>query len=146
VNALGVADVRLSHCFLPVHDHEAALVFYRDLLGLRVCNDVTFEGNRWVTVAPPGQPDVQIVLEPPGGDPNAPRQLLDAVEELMAKGVAGRLVFTTGDCDALFERLRAAGVEVLQEPLDQPYGVRDCAFRDPSGNMLRFNQVSTRDG
>lgn len=133
-------DLKLSHCFLGVHDHDKALAFYRDVLGLKVRNDVKFEGMRWVTVGAPSQPDVDIVLEPPSVNPNASPADKQAIAELMAKGMLRGVIFATGDCDATFEHIRAAGAEVLQEPIDQPYGVRDCAFRDPSGNMLRFSQ------
>jgi predicted enzyme related to lactoylglutathione lyase len=133
-------DVQLSTCFLAVHDHDEALAFYRDVLGLEVRNDVEFEGMRWVTVSPPSQPDVQIVLEPPLADPNASPADRQAMAELLAKGLLRAVIFSTDDVDAAFERIRDAGAEVLQEPIDMPYGVRDCAFRDPSGNMLRFSQ------
>jgi predicted enzyme related to lactoylglutathione lyase len=133
-------DITLSTCFIAVDDHDKALAFYRDVLGLEVRNDVGFEGMRWVTVGAPSQPDVDIVLEPPLADPNASPADQGAMAELLAKGLLRGLIFRTEDCDATFERIRAAGAEVLQEPIDQPYGVRDCAFRDPSGNMLRFSQ------
>ncbi|MGW7281993.1 VOC family protein [Streptomyces sp. NPDC054844] len=133
-------DINLSQCFIAVDDHDKALAFYRDVLGLEVRNDVGFEGMRWVTVGSPAQPGVDIVLEPPLADPNASAADKEAMAELLAKGLLRGVIFTTEDVDATFERVRAAGAEVLQEPLDQPYGVRDCAFRDPSGNMLRFNQ------
>jgi predicted enzyme related to lactoylglutathione lyase len=133
-------DIQLSTCFLAVHDHDEALAFYRDVLGLEVRNDVEFEGMRWVTVSPPSQPDVQIVLEPPLADPNASPADRQAMAELLAKGLLRAVIFNTDDVDAAFERIRDAGAEVLQEPIDMPYGVRDCAFRDPSGNMLRFSQ------
>ncbi|GAB3657458.1 VOC family protein [Glycomyces tarimensis] len=133
-------DIKLSDCFIAVDDHDKALAFYRDVLGLEVRNDVAFEGMRWVTVGPPSQPDVNIVLEPPVADPNASPADKEAMTELLAKGLLRGLIFRTDDCDATFERIAASGAEVLQEPTDQPYGVRDCAFRDPSGNMLRFNQ------
>ncbi|MEU4655922.1 VOC family protein [Streptomyces sp. NPDC023723] len=133
-------DIRLAQCFIAVDDHDKALAFYRDVLGCQVRNDVAFEGMRWVTVAPPGQPDVEIVLEPPLADPMAPEADRRAMAELLAKGMLRGVIFATDDVDATFERIRAAGGEVLQEPIDQPYGVRDCAFRDPAGNMLRFNQ------
>jgi catechol 2,3-dioxygenase-like lactoylglutathione lyase family enzyme len=137
-------DIRLSQCFLAVDDHDKALVFYRDALGMEVRNDVGFEGMRWVTVGAPSQPDVDIVLEPPLPHPNASPADRDTMAELMAKGLLHGVIFRTDDCDATFERLRDAGAEVLQEPMDQPYGVRDCAFRDPAGNMLRFNQPRQR--
>lgn len=133
-------DIKLSQCFIAVDDHDKALAFYRDVLGLEVRNDVGFEGMRWVTVGSPSQPDVSIVLEPPLADPNASPADKQAMAELLAKGLLRGVIFSTDDCDATFERIRTAGGEVLQEPTDQPYGVRDCAFRDPSGNMLRFNQ------
>jgi predicted enzyme related to lactoylglutathione lyase len=137
-------EINLSQCFIAVDDHDKALAFYRDVLGMEVRNDVGFEGMRWVTVGTPSQPDVDIVLEPPLADPNASPQDREAMAGLLAKGMLRGVIFRTDDCDATFERIRAAGAEVLQEPIDQPYGVRDCAFRDPSGNMLRFNQPRPR--
>lgn len=133
-------DITLQQCFIAVHDHDLALAFYRDVLGLEVRNDVRFEGMRWLSVGPPSQPDVTIVLEPPLADPGASDADKQAMAELLAKGLLRGVIFQTDDVDATFEHIRAAGGEVLQEPIDQPYGVRDCAFRDPSGNMLRFNQ------
>ncbi|WP_121159041.1 VOC family protein [Micromonospora pisi] len=131
--------IALTYCFIAVDDHEKALAFYRDAVGLEVRNDVGYEGMRWVTVAAPGQ-DAQIVLEPPGMDPDASPADRETIADLMAKGLMRGVVFTVDDCDATFERIRASGAEVLQEPMDQPYGVRDCAFRDPAGNLVRFNQ------
>ena len=133
-------DIKLSQCFIAVDDHDKALAFYTGVLGLEVRNDVGFEGMRWVTVGSPAQPDVDIVLEPPLADPNASPADRDAMAQLLAKGLLRGVIFRTDDVDATFERFAAAGADVLQEPIDQPYGVRDCAFRDPSGNMLRFNQ------
>ncbi|MGW2514802.1 VOC family protein [Streptomyces scopuliridis] len=133
-------DIRLSQCFIAVDDHDKALSFYRDVLGFEVRNDIGFEGMRWVTVGSPSQPDVEIVLEPPAANPNASPADKQAMEELLAKGMLRGVIFSTDDCDATFEHIQASGAEVLQEPIDQPYGVRDCAFRDPAGNMLRFNQ------
>ena len=133
-------EIKLSTCFVAVDDHDKALAFYGDVLGLEVRNDVAFEGMRWVTVGSPAQPDVEIVLEPPLADPNASPTDRATMAELLAKGLLRGVIFRTDDVDATFERIRSAGGEVLQEPIDQPYGVRDCAFRDPSGNMLRFNQ------
>ncbi|MFJ8012239.1 VOC family protein [Streptomyces sp. NPDC096339] len=137
-------SIKLSQCFIAVDDHDKALAFYRDVLGMEVRNDVGFEGMRWVTVGSPEQPDVEIVLEPPLADPNASPTDRQAMAELLAKGLLRGVIFQTDDVDATFEKIRAAGGEVLQEPVDQPYGVRDCAFRDPAGNMLRFNQPRTR--
>jgi predicted enzyme related to lactoylglutathione lyase len=136
-------DITVSHCFIAVDDHDKALAFYHDVLGLEVRNDVAFEGLRWVTIGSPAQPGVQIVLEPPCASPDASPADRQAITELMAKGLMRAVIFATADCDATFEHIRVSGAEVLQEPIDQPYGVRDCAFRDPAGNMLRFSQ--TRD-
>lgn len=133
-------DISLSQCFIAVDDHETAIPFYRDVLGLEVRNDIAYEGMRWVTVGSPSQPDVNIVLEPPIADPNATQADKDAAAQLLAKGLLRGVNFLTSDVDATFEAIRAAGADVLQEPMDQFYGVRDCAFRDPAGNMLRFSQ------
>ncbi|MER5385756.1 VOC family protein [Streptomyces sp. NBC_00647] len=131
-------DLKLSQCFISVDDHDKALAFYRDVLGLEVRGDVGFEGMRWVTVGSPLQPDVEIVLEPPAADPDASPADKQAMAELLAKGMLRGVIFSTTDCDELFERVRSSGAEVIQEPMDQPYGLRDCAFRDPAGNLLRF--------
>jgi predicted enzyme related to lactoylglutathione lyase len=133
-------DIKLAQCFIAVDDFDKAIAFYRDALGLEVRNDVGYEGMRWVTVGSPAQPDVEIVLEPPLADPNAPSADREAMAEMLAKGQLRGVNFVTDDCDAAFERISSAGGEVLQEPMDMPYGVRDCAFRDPSGNMLRFSE------
>ncbi|MBM7169785.1 VOC family protein [Streptomyces sp. G44] len=133
-------EINLAQCFIAVDDHDKALAFYRDVLGLEVRNDVGYEGMRWVTVGSPAQPGVDIVLEPPLADPNATDSDRRAAAELLAKGLLRGVIFRTDDVDATFERIRAAGGEVLQEPMDQPYGVRDCAFRDPAGNMVRFSR------
>jgi predicted enzyme related to lactoylglutathione lyase len=137
-------DVTISTCFIAVDDHEKALLFYRDALGLEVRQDVKFEGMRWLTVGAPEQPGISIVLEPPLADPNASAADRQAMAEFMAKGLLRGVLFATSDCDALFERVQASGAEVVQEPMDQPYGVRDCAFRDPAGNLLRFQQAKAR--
>lgn len=136
--------ISLATCFIAVDDHDRALTFYRDALGLEVRKDVSFEGMRWVTVGSPDQPDVEVVLEPPLADPSASPADRQAMAELLAKGLLRGVIFGTDDVDATFEQIRAAGGEVLQEPIDQPYGVRDCAFRDPAGNMLRFTQRPSR--
>jgi predicted enzyme related to lactoylglutathione lyase len=133
-------DLKLKQCFIAVDDHDKALAFYCDVLGMEVRNDVGFEGMRWVTVGSPLQPDVEIVLEPPAANPDASPADRRAIAELLAKGMLRGVIFTTADCDALFARVEESGADVLQEPTDQPYGVRDCAFRDPAGNMLRFLQ------
>jgi catechol 2,3-dioxygenase-like lactoylglutathione lyase family enzyme len=131
--------LKLSHTFMIVDDQDKALAFYRDVLGLQLKNDVPLGDERWLTVASPEQPDVEIVLVTAsmGHSP----QDAEALSALLAKGVLGSAIFATDDLAATFERLRAAGAEVLQEPIDQPYGVRDCAFRDPAGNHLRFSQA-----
>jgi len=133
-------NIRLKYCFVLVLDHEEALKFYRDALGLEVRNDVAYENLRWVTLGSPGQPDAEIVLESPAASPDVSPADRKAVEELIAKGLMRAVVFAVDDVNATFERLRASGAEVLQEPIDQGYGVRDCAFRDPSGNLIRINQ------
>jgi catechol 2,3-dioxygenase-like lactoylglutathione lyase family enzyme len=133
-------DIKLSQTFIAVDDHDKALGFYRDVLGLEVRNDVAYEGMRWVTVGSPSQPDVAIVLEPPIADPNVSAEDRQAAAELLAKGLLRGVNFTVDDVDATFDRIQAAGADVLQEPMDQFYGVRDCAFRDPAGNELRFAQ------
>ena len=135
-------NVKLRNCFIAVHDHDEALSFYRDLLGLEVRNDVKYEGMRWTTVASKGQ-DVDIVLEPPLADPNAAPADRKAMKELLAKGLLRGVIFSTEDCDATFEHIQAGGGDVLQEPMDMPYGARECAFRDPSGNLIRFSQPKT---
>ncbi|MGY6026013.1 VOC family protein [Streptomyces spinosirectus] len=131
-------DLKLNNCFIAVDDHDKAVAFYCDVLGLEIRNDVKYEGMRWVTVGSPLQPDVSIVLEPPAANPDLSPADRAAMEQLLAKGMLRGVNFTTEDCDALFARVRESGAEVIQEPTDMPYGVRDCAFRDPAGNMLRF--------
>lgn len=133
-------DIKLSHTFLAVDNPDKAIAFYRDVLGLEVRNEVSYGKMRWVTIGSPAQPEVDIVLEPPAANPNMSPEDRGAVADLMAKGVFGRMVFWTDDCDETFERVSQAGADVVQEPIDQPYGVRDCAFRDPAGNEIRFNQ------
>ncbi|GAB3673386.1 VOC family protein [Actinocorallia lasiicapitis] len=137
-------ELRLKHCFVPVLDHTEALAFYCDALGLEVRNDVGFENMRWVTIGPKGQPDMDIVLEPPLASPDASQEDRDAYIRMIVKGLIHGLVFTTDDVDAMFAQVAEAGGEVVQEPMDQPYGVRDCAFRDPSGNLIRINQPNAR--
>jgi catechol 2,3-dioxygenase-like lactoylglutathione lyase family enzyme len=132
-------DVKLQNCFLSVDDHEKAIAFYRDALGFEVRNDVKAYGMRWTTLGSPAQPDVSVVLEPPAADPGISASDRAAMGDLLAKGLLGRLILTTPDVDATFDRVLATGAEVVQEPMDQPYGVRDCAFRDPAGNLIRIN-------
>jgi catechol 2,3-dioxygenase-like lactoylglutathione lyase family enzyme len=131
-------DLKLSHTFLNVHDIDVALAFYRDILELDVHTDVTMDDFRWVTLSPKSQPDLEIGLMNPHAGPASADA--DAVLALTLKGSSNGLIFATDDLDGDFEKIRAAGAEVLQEPIDQRYGVRDCAFRDPSGNMIRLSQ------
>ncbi|MFC4506472.1 MULTISPECIES: VOC family protein [Streptomyces] len=139
---MDTTDLKLKQCFLAVDDHDKALYFYVEVLGLEIRNDVSYAGMRWLTVGSPLQPDVEVVLEPPGASPDISEADRDALARLLAKGLLRGVIFTTENCDALHARVREAGVEVLQEPMDQPYGVRDCAFRDPAGNLLRFMERS----
>ncbi|HEX5589586.1 MAG TPA: VOC family protein, partial [Candidatus Limnocylindrales bacterium] len=121
--------------------HEKAIAFYRDALGLEVRNDVSAYGMRWVTIGSPSQPDVNIVLEPPAADPGISPADREALGDLLAKGLLRGLNFSTPDLEGTFERAQASGAEVIQEPMDQPWGARDCAFRDPAGNMIRIIQI-----
>ena len=130
--------VTVSALFVPVHDPDAALGFYRDALGLEVRNDVASGEYRWVTVGAPGQ-DVDIVLFPPHGGRSGPEG--DALLALVMQGSLQAAILRTDDLDATFERVRSSGAEVLPEPASQPWGVRDCAFRDPSGNLVRIAQA-----
>lgn len=129
--------MKLSHTFLFVHDQDAALKFYRDVIGLEVRTDESVEDYRWLTVGPADQPDIEIGLSRIG--PPIPPTDYEALNALLAKGSLQGIIFELDDVDAKFEQVRAAGAEVMQEPIDQFYGVRDCAFRDPSGNMIRFS-------
>ena len=135
-------DIKILSSFLPHTDPDAAVTFYRDVLGFEVRLDVGYEGMRWITVGPVDQPDTSVVLYPPGADPGITDDERRTISEMMAKGTYATLVLATKDIDGLFERLQATDAEVIQEPTDQPYGVRDCAFRDPAGNHIRINQVS----
>jgi catechol 2,3-dioxygenase-like lactoylglutathione lyase family enzyme len=132
--------MKISHTFITVDDHDKALAFYRDLLGFTVTKDVSMGDFRWVSVAAPGTPDVEVVLETVGGSPETTPADREALAGLLAKGLLRAVLLSVDDVDATFARLEAAGAEVIQEPFDQPYGVRDCAFRDPAGNMVRINQ------
>ncbi|WP_433519085.1 VOC family protein [Nonomuraea sp. CA-143628] len=131
--------IALRYCHITVNDVDEALTFYRDALGLEVRNDVASGGFRWVTLGSATQPDLEIVLS----EPHAGRSQADgdALQELLTKGVLSMFIFSTDDLDATFERVRASGAEVLQEPIEQPWGPRDSAFRDPSGNMVRIQQA-----
>ncbi|WP_448072263.1 VOC family protein [Georgenia yuyongxinii] len=134
-------DITIHYAFLPQTDPDAALAFYRDTLGFEVRNDVGYEDMRWITVGPPNQPATSIVLQPPAADPGITEDERRTILELIAKGSYAGVTLATDDLDGLFERLQARGADVVQEPTDQPYGVRDCAFRDPTGNLIRINQA-----
>ena len=127
--------------FLSHDDPERALAFYRDLLGFEVRGDVGYDGKRWITVGPFEQPDTSIVLEPAATAPGLTDEERETIAAMMAKGTYGGLLLASADLDATFERLMAAGVEIAQEPTDQPYGLRDCAVRDPAGNMIRIQEL-----
>ena len=135
-------DLTIHATFLPHDDPDAALAFYRDTLGFEVRNDVGYDGMRWITVGPANQPSTSIVLHPPGADPGLTDAERGTIAEMMAKGTYATIVLATDDLDGTFARLQASGAEVIQEPIDQPYGVRDCAFRDPAGNHVRINEHS----
>ncbi len=133
-------DLSIHATFLPHDDPDVALAFYRDVLGFEVRNDVGYDGMRWITVGPPGQPKVNIVLHPPAADPGITDDERRTISEMMAKGTFAGLVLATNDVDATFERVQE-DAEVVQEPADQPYGLRDCAVRDPSGNLIRIQEI-----
>jgi uncharacterized glyoxalase superfamily protein PhnB len=134
-------DINISASFLPHDDPEAALVFYRDKLGFEVRKDVGYNGLRWLTVGPADQPGVAIVLTPPGVDPGITEDERRTINEMMAKGTYGGLLLATKDVDATFEKLQDTDIDIVQEPTDQPYGIRDFAVRDPAGNLLRIQQI-----
>jgi len=134
-------DLTIHFGFLPHDDPDASLAFYRDTLGFEVRNDVGYAGMRWITVGPADQPGTSIVLYPPGADPGITDDERRVITEMMAKGTFAMLTLATKDLDGTFERLQAADVEIVQEPMDQPYGIRDCAVRDPSGSLIRINEV-----
>lgn len=134
-------DITIHYAFLPHTDAEAALGFYRDALGFEVRKDVGYQDMRWITVGPPGKPDTSIVLHPPAVDPGITDDERSTILELIAKGTYTAITLASDDLDGLFERLEATGADVVQEPTDQDYGVRDCAFRDPAGNLVRINQL-----
>jgi len=135
-------DITINASFLPQNDPDAATAFYRDVLGFEVRNDVGFQGMHWITVGPSDQPGTSIVLFPPEATPGLTDDERRTIAEMMAKGTYATVLLATKDVDATFERLQGSDAEVVQEPTDQPYGVRDCAFRDPAGNLLRIHQLS----
>lgn len=134
-------DITIDASFLPQDDPDAALAFYRDTLGFEVRKDVAYGELRWITVGPVDQPDTSIVLYPPTATPGLTDDERRIIAEMMAKGTYGAVVLATKDVDDAFSRLQARDAEVVQEPTDQPYGIRDCAFRDPAGNMVRLQEL-----
>jgi catechol 2,3-dioxygenase-like lactoylglutathione lyase family enzyme len=134
-------DITIHASFLPHDDPDASLAFYRDTLGFEVRLDVGQNGRRWLTVGPPGQPDTSIVLHPPAADPGITDDERRTIAEMMAKGTYAILLLATRDLDGAFERVQASDAEVVQEPTEQPYGVRDCAVRDPAGNLIRIQEL-----
>jgi catechol 2,3-dioxygenase-like lactoylglutathione lyase family enzyme len=134
-------DITIHASFLPHTDPDASLAFYRDTLGFEVRNDVGYGGMRWLTIGPAGQPGTSIVLYPPDATPGITDDERRTIAEMMAKGNYGGILLATAVLDGTFERVQASGAEVVQEPIEQPYGVRDCAFRDPAGNMIRIQEL-----
>ena len=134
-------DITIHMTFLPHNDPDASLDFYRDTLGFEVRNDVEYGGMHWITVGPADQPGTSIVLAPPGADPGVTEDERRTIVEMMAKGTYAHLILATADLDDAFARLQASGADVVQEPTEQPYGVRDCAVRDPAGNLIRIQQL-----
>ncbi len=134
-------DITIHSSMLPHDDPDASLAFYRDALGFEVRNDVGYRGMRWITVGPAGQPGTSIVLYPPFAAPGVTEDERRTIAEMMAKGTYASINLATADLDGVFARLEASGAEVVQEPTDQPYGIRDCAFRDPAGNLIRINEL-----
>jgi predicted enzyme related to lactoylglutathione lyase len=134
-------DITIHSSFLPHDDPDASLAFYRDTLGFEVRNDVGYAGMRWITVGPSDQPGTSIVLHPPAADPGITDDERRTIAEMMAKGTYAIITLATADLDGTFERVQASGAEVVQEPTEQPYGVRDCAIRDPAGNLIRINEL-----
>ncbi|OBJ25484.1 glyoxalase [Mycobacterium sp. 1165196.3] len=133
-------DITIHSSFLPHTDPESSLAFYRDVLGFEVRLDVGKGTMRWITVGPPNQPDTSIVLNPPAANPGITDEERRTIAEMMAKGSYATLLLATKDLDGTFERLQAGDVDIVQEPTDQPYGLRDCAVRDPAGNLIRIQE------
>jgi uncharacterized glyoxalase superfamily protein PhnB len=134
-------DITIHSSMLPHDDPGASLSFYRDTLGFEVRNDVEYSGMHWITVGPAGQPDTAIVLYPPAATPGITEDERRTITEMMAKGTYASINLATKDIDRTFERLQAGDAEVVQEPTEQPYGIRDCAFRDPAGNLIRIQEL-----
>ena len=133
-------NLNIHAAFLPQDDPEAAIGFYRDALGFEVRNDVGYGGMRWITVGPAGQPEVNIVLHPPAVDPGITEDEKRTIAEMMAKGTYAAIVLATPELDEAFAKIQATGADVVQDPTDQDYGVRDCAVRDPAGNLVRIQE------
>jgi len=133
-------NITIHSSFLPQNDPDASLAFYRDVLGFEVRNDVGYNGLRWITIGPPGQPDTNIVLFPPSASPGVTEDEKRTIAEMMAKGTYAMLLLATKNLDATFEKIQGSGAEIVEEPTEQPYGVRDCAIRDPAGNLLRVQE------
>ncbi len=138
---MSAMNITIAQTFLPHDDPDAALAFYRDVLGFELRNDVGYQGMRWLTVGPVDQPGTSIVLHPPAATPGLTDDERRTVAEMMAKGTYASVILATKDLDSTFEQIQGSDAEVVQEPTEQPYGVRDCAFRDPAGTMVRIQQL-----
>ena len=136
-----MSNITILSSFLPQNEPDVSLAFYRDLLGFEVRNDVGYNGMRWITVGPPGQPDTSIVLYPPAASPGVTDEERRTLAAMMAKGTFAMIVLSAADLEGAFAKLKAGGAEIVEEPTDQPYGVRDGAVRDPAGNLLRIQQA-----
>lgn len=134
-------DITIHSSFLPQNDPDAAVAFYRDALGFELRNDVGYNGMHWLTMGPADQPGINVVLYPPEASPGITDDERRVISEMMSKGTYGSILLATKDLDDSFERVKATGAEVVQDPTEQPYGVRDCAFRDPAGNMVRIQEL-----
>jgi catechol 2,3-dioxygenase-like lactoylglutathione lyase family enzyme len=139
---MSAMDITIHASFLPHDDPDASLAFYRDALGFEVRNDVEYSGMHWITVGSTDQPDTSIVLYPPAAAPGVTEEERHTIAEMMAKGTFASINLATADLDGIFERLQASDADVVQEPTEQPYGIRDCAFRDPAGNLIRIQERS----
>jgi uncharacterized glyoxalase superfamily protein PhnB len=138
---MAAMDITIHASFLPHDDPNASLAFYRDTLGFEVRADVEYGGMHWITVGPSDQPDTSIVLYPPAATPGITDDERRTVAEMMAKGTCASVNLATPDLDGTFERLQAGDAEVVQEPTEQPYVIRDCSFRDPAGNLIRIQEL-----
>ncbi|HBF80159.1 MAG TPA: glyoxalase [Streptomyces sp.] len=134
-------DISIHTAALPHDDPDASVAFYRDILGFEVRSDVGKGSMRWITVGPVGRPDTSILLAPPAADPGITDDERRTIAEMMAKGTYGWILLATHDLDATFEEVQSKDAEVVQEPTEQPYGIRDCAFRDPAGNLIRIQEL-----